>query len=76
MKRISKSKLKPAMLEVFREIENSGADMVVTDRGKPVLLISPYSEDADAVLNSLRGTVLRYTDPTGPVGSDDWDMLS
>ncbi len=38
---ISKSKLKAKMLEIFRQIEFSGEELVVTDHGKPVLKIVP-----------------------------------
>ncbi len=38
---ISKSKLKAKMLEVFRELEASGGELIVTDHGTPVLKISP-----------------------------------
>ncbi len=38
---ISKSKLKPQMLRIFREIEESGEGIIVTDRGRPTLKIEP-----------------------------------
>ena len=41
MQTISKSKLKTNMLEVFRRIEASGEEMIVTHHNKPVLRIVP-----------------------------------
>lgn len=41
MQYISKSKLKPKMLEYFREIEKTGEPIVVTSHNKPVLKIEP-----------------------------------
>ena len=41
VKTVSKSKLKARMLELFREVEASGEPLVVTDRGKEVLVIQP-----------------------------------
>ena len=38
---ISKSKLKAKMLAIFRELEASGEELIVTDRGVPVLKILP-----------------------------------
>jgi antitoxin (DNA-binding transcriptional repressor) of toxin-antitoxin stability system len=38
---ISKSKLKAKMLERFRQPESSGDELIITDRGKPVLKIVP-----------------------------------
>ena len=41
---ISKNKLKARMLEIFRELEASGEELIVTDRGRPVLKIAPIKE--------------------------------
>ncbi len=75
MKNISKSQLKPKMLKIFRQIENTGEELVVTDHGNPVLLISPYSEKADESFKELAGSVLKYDKPAEPVGLNDWDLL-
>ena len=72
---ISKSKFKPNALKYFRQIEQSGQELVITDRGKPTLRITPYRRDPRAALKALRDTVLRYDDPAEPVGSDDWEVL-
>ncbi|HWP91247.1 MAG TPA: type II toxin-antitoxin system prevent-host-death family antitoxin [Thermodesulfobacteriota bacterium] len=74
-KSVSKSKFKPRALEYFREVEKTGKELIITDRGKPVLKIVPYSADPEASLKSLRGSVLKYKDPTEPVGVEDWDAL-
>ena len=76
MKRsVSKSQFKPRALEYFREVEKTGKALIITDRGKPALKIVPYSEDPEAWLKLLRGSVLKYKDPTEPVGVDDWRVL-
>jgi prevent-host-death family protein len=38
---ISKSLLKSKMLELFRNVENTGEEIIVTDNGKPVLKVVP-----------------------------------
>jgi antitoxin (DNA-binding transcriptional repressor) of toxin-antitoxin stability system len=38
---ISKSKLKAKMLEIFRQLEISGNELIVTDHDRPVLKIVP-----------------------------------
>lgn len=38
---ISKSKLKARMLAIFRQLEASGEELLVTDHGVPVLRIAP-----------------------------------
>ena len=44
MTTISKSKLKAHMLRIFREIEQTGEDLIVTDHNQPVLRISPIKK--------------------------------
>ncbi len=75
MKTVSKSKLKAKALEYFREVEETGSELVVTDRGRPVLKIVPYREPSVDALRALRGSVKRYIDPTEPVGLEDWESL-
>ena len=72
---ISKSAFKAKALEYFREIESSGKELIITDHGKPVLKVVPYSHDPAEALKSLRGSVIRYDDPMEPVGLEDWEAL-
>ena len=72
---IAKSKFKPRALEYFREVEKSGNALIITDRGKPVLKIVPYSEEPDQTLKLLRNSVVKYVNPTEPVGLTDWEAL-
>lgn len=72
---VSKSRFKARALEYFREVEATGREIVITDRGKPVAKIVPYTEPAPDPLKELRGTVLRYDKPTEPVGLEDWESL-
>jgi len=72
---ISKSQFKPRALQYFREIERTGKELIISDRGKPVLKIVPYVEDPEKALKALRNTVIKYEDPMEPVGLDDWEAL-
>ncbi len=72
---VSKSSFKARALEYFRQVERTGRELIVTDRGKPVLKISPYCRDPREALKMLRNSVLRYDDPTEPVGLEDWEAL-
>lgn len=72
---ISKSKFKPRALHYFREIEKTGKELVISDHGKPVLKIVPYVEDPEEALKGLRDTVIKYENPTEPVGLEDWEAL-
>jgi prevent-host-death family protein len=72
---LSKSQFKPRALELFRQVQESGEELIITDRGKPVLRIVPYVDDPRRWLQPFEGVVKRYTDPLEPVGADDWEAL-
>ena len=65
---ISKSELKARMLEIFRKIEASSEELIVTDRGKPVLRIVPIREKATVsqLFAGLQGKVLYHEDVDTP----------
>lgn len=73
---IPKSVFKARALEFFREVEQTGDEIVITDRGKPVLRILPFVEEStDDILNSLRNTIVHYEDPLEPTG-EEWEAMS
>ena len=71
---VSKSRFKARALEYFRQVERTGCEIVITDRGKPVLKLVPFREDSQQGLRVLRDTVVRYDAPTKPVGEEDWEV--
>ncbi len=75
---VSKSKFKPMSLEYFRRVQETGEEIVITDRGKPVVKIVPAREEPSVTatrLEKLRGTLIKYEDPYAPVATEDWDLL-
>ncbi len=72
---VSKSQFKPHALEFFRKIEETRQELIITDRGKPVLKVIPYTEDSVQSLLELRNSVIAYENPTKPVGMEDWELL-
>ena len=72
---ISKSKFKPHALKYFRHVEQTGEELIITDHGKPKLKIVPYSANPPELLKSLRNSVIKYEDPTEPIGFDDWEVF-
>jgi antitoxin (DNA-binding transcriptional repressor) of toxin-antitoxin stability system len=74
-KTVSKSRFKAQALQWFREIERTGEDLIITDKGKPVLRVTRLIEEPEEDLRALRGSVLSFEDPTAPVGLDDWEAL-
>jgi antitoxin (DNA-binding transcriptional repressor) of toxin-antitoxin stability system len=73
---VSKSLFKPRSLEYFRHIEQTGEELIITDHGRPVLKVVPYVADPEEHFKGLRGTVLKYDDPTEPVDVDSWEALT
>jgi len=72
---IPKSRFKSRALEYFRQVEKSRKPLVITDRGKPVLKVVPFSENPEELLKELRHSLMAYKAPTRPVGEDDWEAL-
>jgi len=69
MDTISKSHLKAHMLRVFREIERSGEELIVTDNSRPVLKIVPLknTQSVDTLFDTVRGQVVYNGNLNGPV---------
>ena len=72
---VSKSQFKPRALHYFREVQEKGVELIITDHGKPVIKIIPFVEKPEEALDRLRNTVIKYEDPTEPVGLEDWAAL-
>lgn len=65
---ISKSKLKAQMLQIFRQIEQSGEEIIVTDNNRPVLRIQPLvtKRSIEEIFAPYKGKVIFYEDPDTP----------
>ncbi|MDP2633121.1 MAG: type II toxin-antitoxin system prevent-host-death family antitoxin [Candidatus Curtissbacteria bacterium] len=72
---VSKSQFKAQVLQYLREVEKKKQPLVITHEGKPVVKVTPYTEDPQTLLKSLRGSITKYEDPTEPVGVEDWEAL-
>ena len=72
---ISKSEFKPHVLEYLRLVEKKKQPLIITHEGKPVVKILPYTYDWKKKLEALQGSVLKYENPSEPVGLEDWERL-
>lgn len=72
MEKISKSALKARMLEVFRRVEETGEELIVTDNNEPVLRVVPIRKRRSAreVFADVQGVVY-HEDPLAPT-TDEW----
>lgn len=70
---ISKSNFKSHALEVMRDVEKSGDDVVITSQGKPVLIVTKFKQKDVSPLEKLRNSVVKYNSPTEPVSGNNWE---
>ena len=70
---ISKSQLKAKMLEYLRKVEETGDELVVTDNGRPVVMVVPIRKRTPAaeVFGDVRGRVVYHEDILAPT-IDEW----
>jgi antitoxin (DNA-binding transcriptional repressor) of toxin-antitoxin stability system len=73
---ISKSKLKAQMLKIFREIEESGEEVIITDNSRPVLKIVPIvqKKSVEELFAPYQGQVTYYEDINTPT-IDEWSEV-
>ena len=77
MPSISKSKLKANMLRIFREIEETGQEWIVTDHNRPVLRIQPIAKKktVEEVFGAIQDRVVYRADINTPT-TDEWGALA
>lgn len=73
---VSKSVLKARMLEFFRQVEQTGEELVVTSDGLPVLRVVPYTkrESVEDVFGDVQGRLVLRADPDTPT-SAEWPAI-
>ena len=76
MPSVSKSKLQANMLRIFRDIEETGEELIVIDGNRPVLRIQPIvkKKTAEEVFGPLQGKVIYHEDIDMPT-IDEWGAL-
>lgn len=74
--KVTKSEFKARALQYFRQVEESGVPVVVTDRGNPAVEIRRYRADQRSPREVLHGSVIDYENPLAPVAEADWEAAS
>jgi len=70
---ITKSDFMLKTSEYLDQVESLGEEVVITDRGRPVIRIVPFVHKAlQRILDDLRGSVVVYKKPMEPVELRDW----
>lgn len=73
--RVSKSQFKARALKRFQQIEASREPGAIAGRGQPTLEVRPHDASTRDPLELLRGSLLRYEEPTAPVAEGDWEPM-
>jgi prevent-host-death family protein len=65
---ISKSKFKAHALQILRELEAGGEEVIITDRNRPIARLLPFAakRPVDDVFKDWRGKVKFHEDPNAP----------
>jgi prevent-host-death family protein len=72
---VSKGKLKAKMLEYFRQVEQTGEELIVTNNNIPTLRVVPIQpkQSVDTVFGDLRESV-EIDDSIMQPETDEWDI--
>lgn len=64
------------MLQIFRDIEESGEDLIVTDHNRPVLKIQPIKKNqtVDDLFADCQGKVNYQEDINAPT-QEEWSIV-
>ena len=62
-------------MKYFRQVQETGQELIITDHAKPVLKIVPFRDDPMDVVKELHNSVLKFDSPTEPVAENEWDAL-
>lgn len=77
---VSKSKLKAKMLGIFREIEKTGEELIVTDNNNPVLKVIPLCKKQSyrELFRKYQGkakSLVTDDELWVPLGEEEWGNL-
>ena len=74
---ISKSKLKANMLRIFREIEESGEELIVMEHNRPTWIIRPVKQkrSVDEIFGPYRGKAKILEEDIDSPATEDWEAL-
>ncbi len=78
MKTVGAAEFKARCLRLIKQMNQDGEPVTVTNRGRPVAILSPIPEQARSasIIGAMAGTVLAYDDPLAPAADPaDWVSL-
>ena len=77
-KMIAASEFQAKCLRIINELREDGEPVTITNRGKPVAVLSPVQPERKirSIIGAMKGTVLAYDNPFAPaVDSSAWGAM-
>ena len=77
-KTVAASAFQTNCLRIINEMREDGEPVTITNRGKPVAVLSPVQPEREigSIIGAMKGTVLAYDNPFAPaVDSSEWDAM-
>ena len=79
MTEVPAAEFKARCLRIIKQMNRDGAPVTITNRGRPVAVLSPVPATEEApspFIGMMRGTVLRYEEPFESAATpSDWSVL-
>ncbi len=78
MKIVGAAEFKARCLRLIKQMNQDREPVTVTNRGRPVAVLSPLPEQAPraSIIGTMKGTVLAYDDPLAPAADpSEWASL-
>ena len=77
MKTMAISQFKAHALKIIDQLSQSNESIVVTKRGKPLVLITPYEDSTKEIKpGQLSDTLVFEEDIVSPLGEDMWEVCT
>ena len=77
MKTMAISHFKAHALKIIDQLSHNNESIIVTKRGKPLALITPYDDSAKVTKpGQLSDTLVFEEDIVSPLGEDMWEVCS
>ena len=77
-KTIAAAAFQAKCLRIIKEMGEDGEPVTITNRGKPVALLSPVRPECESpsIIGAMEGSVLAFDDPFRPAAEpSDWNAV-
>lgn len=70
---IPAGEFKAKCLKLMDEVQQTGEEVIITKRGKPVAKLVPAAKEKPFLFGSMKGSVRITGDIVGPILDEDWE---